>query len=142
MYEVETKLLQSQSLQPLAVWFRYIDDICFIWIHGKDKFEKFLDELNSFYNNIKFTSESSNENIAVFDLIMKLSKGLLTTDLHIKDKDRYQYLHLNCSHSDHTKRTIIYSQALRVTKICAFENDFLRHRDEMVSEAGRSGRCY
>ena len=28
------KFLQSQSLQPL-VWFRYIDDIFFIWTHGK-----------------------------------------------------------------------------------------------------------
>ena len=46
MDDLETKLLQSQSLQPL-VWFRYIDDIFFIWTHGNDKLEKFLDDLNS-----------------------------------------------------------------------------------------------
>ena len=64
---------------------------------------------------------------------MWLSKGYLPTDLHIKDTDQHQYLHFNSSHSDHTKRLIIYSQELRLTKICTLENDFLRHRNEMKS---------
>ena len=94
MDDLETKFLQSQSLQPL-VWFRYIDDIFFIWTHGNDKLEKFLDDLNTFDNNIKFTRESSKDNVIFLDLIVKLSKGLLTTDLHVKDTDRHQYLHFN-----------------------------------------------
>ena len=52
MDELETRFIQSQSLQ-LLVWFRNINDIFFIWTHGKDKPEKFLDDLNSF-DNIKF----------------------------------------------------------------------------------------
>ena len=68
-------------------------------------------------------------NVTFLDLIVKLSKGRLTTNLHVKDRDRHHYLHFNSSHPDHTKRSIIYSQA----KICNFENDFLRHRDEMKS---------
>ena len=73
MDELEARFLQSQLLQPL-VWFRYINDIdiFIIWTHGKDKFEKFLDDLNSFDNNIKFTHEFS---ITFLDLIVKLSKG-------------------------------------------------------------------
>ena len=138
MDHLETKFLQSQSLQPL-VWFRYIDDIFFIWSHGKDKLEKFLDDLNSFDNNIKFTHESRKENVKFLDLIVKLSKGCLTNELHIKDTDRHQYLHINSSHPDHTKRSITYSQALRLTKICTFENDFLRHRDEMKTWSQRRG---
>ena len=57
-------------------------------------------------------------------IIVKLSKGRLITDLHIKDTDPHQYF--NSSHPDHTKRSIIYSQTLRLTKICTFENYFLR----------------
>ena len=138
MDDLETKFLQSQSLQPL-VWFRYIDDIFFIWTHGNDKLEKFLDDLNSFDNNVKFTHEPSKDNVIFLDLIMKLSKGRLTTDLHVKDTDRHQYLHFNSSHPDHTKRSIIYSQALRLAKICTFENNFLRHREEMKSWFQRRG---
>ena len=70
MDKLETMFLQSQSLQPL-VWFRYIDDIIFIWTQGKDKLEKFLDDLNSFDNNFKFTHESSKENVTFLDLIVK-----------------------------------------------------------------------
>ena len=77
------KFLQSQSLQRL-VWFRYIDDIFFIWAHGNNKLEKLLDDLNSFDNNIKFNHQSSKENVTFLDLIVKLSKGRLTTDLHIR----------------------------------------------------------
>ena len=70
MDDLETKFLQFQSLQPL-VWFRYIDDIFFLWTHGKDKLEKFLYDLNSFDNNIKFF-ESSKENVSFLDLIVKV----------------------------------------------------------------------
>ena len=138
MDDLQTKFLESQSLQPL-VWFRYIHDIFLIWTNGKDKLEKFLDELNSFDNNIKFTHESSKENVPFLDLIVKVSKGRLTTDLDIKNTDRQKCLHSNSSHPDHTKRSVIYSQALRLTKTCTFENDFLRHRDEMKSWFQRRG---
>ena len=78
MDDFETKFLQSQLLQPLVL-FRYIDDIFFIWTHGNDKLAKFLDDLNSFDSNIKFTHGSSKDNIIFLDLIVKLSKGRLTT---------------------------------------------------------------
>ena len=48
-------------------------------------------------------------NDTFLDLIVKLSKGSLTTDLHIRDTDRHQYFYFNSSHPDHTKRSIIYS---------------------------------
>ena len=77
--------------------------------------------------------------VCVCVCVCKLSKGCLTTDLYIKDTDRHQHLHFNFSHPDNTKRSIIYSQALRLTEICTFENDFLRHRDEMKSWFQRRG---
>ena len=36
MDEVETEFLKTQELQPL-VWFRYIDDIFFVWNHSEDE---------------------------------------------------------------------------------------------------------
>ena len=101
-------------ITPTFGMVRYIDDIFFIWTHGKGKLEKFLDDLHSFDNNVKFTHKSSKENVTFLDLIVKLLKGRLITDLHIKDTDRHQYLHFNSFHPDHTKRSIIYSQALKV----------------------------
>ena len=136
--ELKTKSLQSQSLQPL-VWFRYINNIFFIWINGKEKLEKFLDDLNSFGTNIKFTHESSKDSVIFLVLMVKLSKGRLTTDLQVIHTNWNLYLHFNSSHLDHTKRSIIYSQAFRLTRTCTFENHLLRHRYEMKSWFQRRG---
>ena len=132
MYELETKFSQPQSLQSLAAaWFRNIS--AFFHLDSWQS-QTLQDDLNRSYNNIKFSHESRNyKNVTFFNLIVKLSKGRLNTDLHIKDTHRHQCLHFNCLYSDHTKRTIIYSQALRLTKLYTFEIDFLRHRNEMKS---------
>ena len=37
----ETDFLESQKLKPM-VWFRYIDDIFFIWTHGELELQRFL----------------------------------------------------------------------------------------------------
>ena len=42
--EVETEFLETQERAPLVL-FRYIDDIFFIWTHGKEHLEIFLQEL-------------------------------------------------------------------------------------------------
>ena len=37
------------------------------------------------------------------------------------------------AHPDHTKRSIVFSQALRVSRICSNKTDFERHLDDMKS---------
>ena len=64
---------------------------------------------------------------------MSLSSGQLTTDLHSKFTDKHQYLHYTSAHPDHTKRSIVFSQALRVRRICSNKTDFERHLDDMES---------
>ena len=43
MDEVETEFLKTEERTPL-IWFIYIDDIFFIWSHGKE-------HLKTFYRN-------------------------------------------------------------------------------------------
>ena len=57
----------------------------------------------------------------------------MTTDLYIKSTDKHQYLHYTSAHPDHTKRSIVFSQALRVSRICYDKTDFERHLDDMKS---------
>ena len=58
MDQVGSKFLQNQKFQPL-VWFRYIDDIFFIWTYGKNSLKNFMMEFNNFNPNITFTYEFS-----------------------------------------------------------------------------------
>ena len=123
MSGLETKLLESQHLQPL-VWLRYTDDIFFIWTHGEESLKKFLDELNGFNQYIKFTYEYSVENIPFLDLKVGLKDGKTVTDLHVKPTDRHQYLHLSSAHPNHTKRFVVFSQTLLISRLCSNESDF------------------
>ena len=49
---------------------------------------------------------------------MKQSGNKLSPDLCIKSTDRHQYLHYSSSHPEHTKKPVVYSQALRLSRIC------------------------
>ena len=70
-----------------------------------------MTEFNNYHPNVKFTYETSKENITFLDLDVSLSGNKLTTDLYTKSTDKHQYLHYTSAHPDHTKRSIIYSQA-------------------------------
>ena len=77
MGTLESEFLRPQEFNPL-VWYRYIDGIFFIWTHGEEKNESFLDELNKYHINIKFTLEFKKESIPFVDLVVKLSNYKLT----------------------------------------------------------------
>ena len=100
------------------VWFHYIDDIFFIWTHSEEKFKKFMEDFNSFCDDIKFTYEFDKESTSFLDLKIIAYNGKVTTRLYDKPANCYQYLHNKSSHPEHTKRSIIYSQILRVNRIC------------------------
>lgn len=59
---IETKLLASHILNPL-VWWRYIDDIFFIWSHSREEVTSFSRRLNEFHPTIKFTLEISDTHV-------------------------------------------------------------------------------
>ena len=93
MDEEETEFLRTQEKTTL-VWFRYIDDILFIWTHVKEHLETFLQELYNFNPDLKFTYESNENEIPFLDLKVKLHQGKISTDLYIKSTDR----HLHFTH--------------------------------------------
>ena len=47
----------------------------------------------------------------------------------MKDADRHQYLHYTSAHPYHTKKSVVFSQALPLSRLCTFENfeDFERY---------------
>ena len=62
MDHVESEFLKTQQHQPL-VWFRYIDDIFFIWTQGQEKLEGFLDNFSKFHPSLRFTHECGRKNV-------------------------------------------------------------------------------
>ena len=64
---METSFPETQEMK-LLVWFRYIDDVFFIWTHGQEKLNSFLEERNRFNIYLKFTYESSKTSIPFLDI--------------------------------------------------------------------------
>ena len=122
MDTVETQFLETQTNKPFC-WVRNIDDIFFIWTHGQEKLKMFQ-KINKFHPNLKFTGDSSEENVAFLGLKVKLKEVKIETDLHVKSTDRHQHLHSTSSHPQHTKRSIVLSQSLKVSRICSQAEDF------------------
>ena len=130
MNKLESDFLKSQEFTPL-LWYRYIDDIFFIWTHGEEKLELFLNDLNNYHPNIKFTHKSNKEHMSFLDLNVKLSGNKLSIDFYIKLTDRHQYLLYTPSHPEHTKKSVVYSKAMKLTRICSEEIYFEKHICEM-----------
>ncbi|XP_078371353.1 uncharacterized protein LOC144655006 [Oculina patagonica] len=126
MGDFETKALDSYPDKPF-IWWRYIDDIFMIWTLGEDKLDDFIKYLNNIHHTIKFTSERSTTSIPFLDVDIHLNNGKIETDLYSKPTDKHQYLLNTSSHPYHTKRSIPYSLALRLRRICSTEN-FFEHR--------------
>ena len=121
--ELEEKILRDSDLKPLA-WWRYIDDIFMLWQHGEKELEKFLQALNCYHPTIKFTAEFSRDTVNFLDVNVIRKGNQLVTDLYVKPTDTHQYLHATSCHVYHSKKSIPYSQALRLNRICS-ENTFL-----------------
>ena len=84
----EREFLKSEQIQPW-IWFRHIDDIFFIWAASEKKLDEFLNRLNSFHPNLRFTHERSTESLNFLDVIVKIQQDEFVTDLYCKSTDEY-----------------------------------------------------
>ena len=129
MGRLEDKFVyQTQWANWLIMWVRFIDDIFLIWKGDKDSLIEFLDYLNNVAPSIKFTHEISTDSVNFLDTtVLKDGQGYINTDVYQKPTDTHPYLHWTSAHPPHLKRSIPYSQALRLRRICS-STDTLRKR--------------
>ena len=142
MADLEERILKDIELKP-RIWWRYIDDIFFIWEHGEDSLKQFIETLNACHPTIKFTAEWSKEEINFLDVNVRLRNRQLETDLHIKPTDTHQFLDSTSCHPYHCKKSIPYSQALRYNRICSDNKKFDQRCNDLekwLMERGYSER--
>ena len=118
MDSLEEDKLSNSILKP-SLWWRYIDDIFMMWEHGEEELQKFFETLNCYLPTIKFTAEYSRAKINFLDVTVIKKGNQLVTDLYIKTTDTHQYLHASSCHVSHCKKSIHFSQTLRLSRICS-----------------------
>ena len=92
MGKVEKVILDGFPVKPL-IWLRFIDDIFFIWTDGEQSLREFMDHMNNHHNIIKFTFESSKQEVNFLDVTVKVDgKGRISTELSTRPTDKHQYL--------------------------------------------------
>ena len=64
-------------------------------------------------------------------MVIKIKEGKIITDLYYKPADGHQYLHYDLCHANHIKRSIIFSQTLRLKRICSEKNDLNVHVEDL-----------
>ena len=115
--------MEKQKFKPY-LWWRYIDDIFFLWEHEEEKLKTFIDNINKIHPAIKFMADWSKTSINFLYVTVSIAEGVIETDLYAKPTDSHQYLLSSSSYPFYCKKGIPYSQTLR---ICS-NNEFFDKR--------------
>ena len=138
MGSFEKKHIYPRIRGKCKLYTRFIDDIFMIWNGSENALKKFLKEMNTVHSSIKFDSTYSFKEINFLDTVVyKDANNNLQTKLYSKPTDRTSFLHHNSEHPTPTKTSIIYSQALRVKRICSekpeLDNSYSILKDKFTS---------
>ena len=87
--------------------------------HGENELKQFIDKLNKFHPTKKFTCDYSQETVHFLDVQVILENNEISTDLYVKETDSHQYLQPWSCHPYHSVKSIPYSQALKLNRICS-----------------------
>ena len=134
MGKFETTYIYPKIKDFSRLYLRYIDDIFMIWNGTKHELHCFVEELNISHATIKFDVEVHTNEINFLDTtVYKDFDGKLRTRIYRKPTDRQNFLHYKSEHPPALKKSIPYSQALRIRKICNKDIDF---EDDCIKLAG------
>ena len=133
MNVLETRMLGICEFSPW-VWWRFLDDVFLIWLHGEDRLKEFLEFIIGFHKTIKYTWDYSTNKVSYLVVSIYKERGGggcdICTHVYSKPTDTHQYLDSKSCRPRHVKEAIPYGQALILRRICSSENIF----DERVKE--------
>ena len=120
---------------------RFIDDIFFIWNGTVIQLQEFIKKLNNRHPTIKFDFKLSKTTIEFLDTKVYKNKeqNKLLTNVYCKPTDRRNFLHYTSAHPRSLIKSIPYSQALHLKKICA-ETSELSKNLQVLKESGFQGK--
>ena len=127
MDSFEQNLLGDYSQKTglsLLVWFRFIDDIFFIWTGNEDSLHHFIffthnySKAKNMKSKIKFEIHLSTNEVHFLDVTVYLKHGKLRTTLFTKPTDSHFYLNTSSCHPSYVLKNIPKGQFIRLRRIC------------------------
>ena len=119
----------NYKINPLF-FFRFLDDIFFVWTGTLEELDEFQQFLNSLIPGINITFTVSHEKVDFLDTtVYKLNTdseliSSLQTRVFFKETDTHQLLHSRSFHPKHTFKSVLKSQLLRFKRISSTKEDY------------------
>lgn len=123
---------QDTIQRHVTHWFRFIDDIVFMWLGPKQDCLGFITSLNNNSFNIFLTATISDSSVDFLDLSLCLQHNKIITRLHRKKTATNSLLHYSSHHPMHLKRGIPVGQFLRVRRNCSDTGDFISNAQDLT----------
>jgi hypothetical protein len=123
MWWFEKKFLPNAPIKP-KIWKRYIDDVFCVFDCSDEDLQTFLKWINQLHDTIKFTLFTSPDGVPFLDTFAMIENGAIVLRPYTKETDRKQYVIPSSCHPPHCIKSIPYSQALRIKRICTKDADF------------------
>ena len=125
MSKIEAIILKLSK--HILHWKRFIDDIFFIFVGNEEELQNLLQKMNKVHRTIKFTFNHSKTSVNFLDTIVNKDKnGYIFTNLYTKPTDTFSLLHFDSYHPLSTKKSIVYSQALRYRMVITKQSDLMK----------------
>lgn len=121
------RFLNTQKHQPILLR-RYIDDIFMIW-SNEHNLTEFMNNLNTFHPNLKFTNHQSNTSTDFLDLTIYKgyrfsNNNILDIKTFQKPQNLYQYLHYNSHHVKSIHKGLIIGECIRYIRSNTCEEQY------------------
>ena len=117
------------KIKPL-LFFRFLDDIHFVWTGSTEELKEFEIYLNSLIDGIHINLNYSYEKVDFLDTtIYKITDtttdmDILQTRVFFKETDTHQLLHKQSFHPRHTFTGVLKAQLLRFKRISSSHSDY------------------
>jgi hypothetical protein len=115
------------NIMPL-LYYRFLDDIFFVWIGSREELHQFELHLNSLIPGITITLCCSDVSVDFLDTTvyrqLENDDDVLQTRVFFKPTDTHQLLDKTSFHPRHTAKGVLKSQILRFKRISSSRDDF------------------
>lgn len=136
MYK-RTRYLLNHPPGNLLFLGRYIDDLVGVWLGETKDVVTCLSGATD--DSIRLTYVLNPEELEALDVKIRLDGGKIITRLFRKPTDGHQFLDWASNHPRSLKKSIPYSQLLRVKRNCSRESDFAEEAGLLLDRFRRRG---
>ena len=130
--EMISEYFKKTGLKPY-VWYRYIDDVFFIWTYGPETLNDFLTYVQTYSkekhmkSKITFEVNQSTVRTNFLDVTVEIKDKKLETTVYSKPTDAHLYLNSTSNHPRHVTRNLPKGQLIRIRRICSEFSEFIKN---------------